>query len=131
MTDYPKIINGQGVEVVDTSDGAWATYRAEGREQLAQAQAEGAEVRHKLDMLKAEGLHALNSVRFDPEVLADARVQHNQDPAGPSVEAIIETHVVPIRARYLAQFDSAAAPVARKVGEHEMAFLKLIGGSDA
>ena len=44
INDYPKTINAQGIEVVDTSDAAWSTYIAEGRAQLALAEAEGAEV---------------------------------------------------------------------------------------
>lgn len=127
MTDHPMTINAAGIEVVDTSDGAWATYLAEGRDQLTRAEAAHAETRHQLAMAKAEGLNAINTIQYDPEVLADARVIHNQHPAEPSVEAIIERVVIPIRESYLARFESTT-PVARhKIGLNEEAFLKLVG----
>ena len=132
MTDHPMTINAQGIEVVSTSDGDWAAYLAEGRDQLTRAEAAHAETRHQLDMAKSEGLHALASVEFDPEVLAGARRLHNKEPAGRSVEEIINLHIITIREKYLEQFESNAAPVTKhKVGENEAAFNKLVqGGSD-
>lgn len=132
MSDYPRTINAKGVEVIDTSDGAWAAYVAEGRDQLTRAEAAGAETRHQLDLLKAAGLNALAHVRLDPEVVAAARVLHNQEPAGPSVDAIIEAVVIPIREKYVAAFDADAAPAApHKPGANEQAFDRLMGGGDA
>lgn len=127
MTDYPMTVNAQGVEIVDSSDAAWATYRAEGRDQLARAEAAHAENRHQLEMAKAEGLNAIDSVRFDAEILADARRMHNQDPSGPSVDEIIEKQVIPIREKYLAWFNSSAPAAPKKVGANLAVFERLIG----
>ena len=128
MTGHPMKLDERGVEVVDTSDAAWAIYRAEGEAQLAKSEAALAESTHQLDMIRAAGIAAINSVRDDPQVLADARVLHNQDPAGPSVDAIIEMAVIPIREKYLAQFSSDAPVTVHKIGLNEAAFLKLLGG---
>lgn len=91
-----------------------------------------AETRHQLDMEKVAGLAAINSTQYDPEVLAGARRIHNQNPAGPTVAEIIELQVIPIREKYLEQFNSEApAPAApTKAGANEMAFNKLIGEDD-
>lgn len=106
---------------LDMDDGEWERKGAELR-------AAHAQTTHEIEMIKAEGLHALNSVRFDPDLLEQARALHNANPAGPSVDELIEIHVVPIRERYLAEFDSPAPRAPRRVGEHLAAFNKLIGG---
>ena len=109
---------------LDMEDGAWERHGAE----LLAAHSETA---HKLDMVKSEGLHDIDSIRYDPDVLADARRLHNQDPAGPSVHAIIERGVIPIREVYLARFESQTPVTApHKAGPNEMAFNKLVGGND-
>lgn len=129
MSDYPMTVDSQGRPIVDSSDAAWATYVAEGRAQLAKAEADQAETRHQLEMAKSAGLHALGTVQYDPDVLADARVLHNQNPAGASVAELIERVVIPIRERFLADFDSPNAPTTpKKVGANETAFNLLIGG---
>jgi hypothetical protein len=128
MTDYPKTINAAGIEVVDTSDGAWNTYLAEGRDQLTRAEAAQAEVRHELAMAKAAGLAALSTVQFDPEVATAARQIHNQDPSGPSSAAIVERVIIPLREAYLARFESKAPVATHRAGPNEEAFNKLLGG---
>lgn len=105
------------------TDGEWERKGAE----LKAAHAQNV---HELEMLKAAGLNAINSTQYDPEVLAGARVIHNQNPAGPSVAELIERQVIPIREKYLAQFDSDAPAAPKKVGANEMAFNKLIGEND-
>lgn len=131
MSNYPTTTNAQGVEIVDTSDAAWATYIAEGRDQLAKSEAECAEARHQMEMAKAAGLSELAQVRHDPDVVAAARVLHNADPAGPSVDELIEAVMIPIREKYVAAFSDNAAPTARHVpGENEQAFNRLMGGDD-
>ena len=79
-------------------------------------------------MIKAAGVHDINSIRYDPEVLAGARALHEQDPSGPTVEEIIEKSVIPIREKYLAQFESNTPVTVHRVGLNEGAFLKLLGG---
>lgn len=130
INDYPKTINAQGVEVVDTSDGAWATYRAEGRDQLTRAEAGAAQTAHEIAMVKAEGLNALNTVQYDPDVLAGARVLYNEAPSGPSVAAIIERVVIPIREKYLEDFNTVEPVTTHKVGEHEAAFNRIVQGGN-
>ena len=133
MTDYPKTINADGVEIVDTSDAAWATYVAEGRINLMQAQARLAEAQHARAMLRQEIVHEYDSMRHDPDLLAAARALKNFDPAGPSVDEIIERSLAPAREAALADFDAlggTAAPSGHKPGATEAAFLnKLNGGS--
>ena len=105
---------------LDMEAGDWERKGAE----LLAAHAEST---HRLAMAKAEGLNAINSVQFDPEILEGARVQHNRDPSGPSVDDIIERVIIPIREKYLAQFDSPAPVSQSRVGEHEAKFNKLTG----
>ncbi len=131
MTEYPMTVNAQGVEIVDCSDGAWATYLAEGRDQLTRAEAAHAETTHQLDMSKAAGLHEVNNLRFDPAVIALAnhiRIE-SPHPDKPGLDDIIEGIVAPYREEYLAGFDDTPAPVTtHRVGRNESAFLKLLGG---
>ena len=96
----------------------------------AQLLASHAQSSHEIAMVRAEGLNAINSVQFDSEVAAEARAIHNQAPSGPSVDAIIELVVIPIREAYLARFESQTPVAAHKAGEHEAAFNKLVGGNN-
>lgn len=92
-----------------------------------------AETTHRLDMLKAAGLNELAQVRHDPEVLAAARVLHNAAPAGPSVDALIEAVVIPIREKFVEEnFSETTTPSApHKAGANEQAFDRLMEANDA
>ena len=110
--------------MLNLTDGEFERQYAEARESLAQST-------HELEVIRNEGLHSLNSVRFDTDIRAAARVEHNKDPAGPSVDEIIEAVVVPIREAYLASYESKAPVAAPRAGPNELAFNKLVqGGSD-
>ena len=107
--------------MLDMTDGEFERRGAELR-------AAHAQTKHELEMAKAEGLNAINTIRYDNEILAAARDIHKQDPAGPSVDAIIERVVIPIREAYLARFESNTAPVhEHRAGPNEEAFNKLLG----
>lgn len=108
---------------LDMDDGEWERKGAA----LFAAQAERD---HQVEMEKAAGLHDINSIRYDPEIRADARRLHNQTPSGPSPEAIIERAIIPIREAYLAKFETKAPAAPRKVGANEEAFNRLIGGNN-
>ena len=105
---------------LNMTDGEWERHGAELRAALAQST-------HELEMAKQAGLHEINSLRNDYEIRSGARKLHNQNPSGPSVDAIIELQILPIREKYLAQFDSTAPAAAKKVGANEEAFNRLIG----
>jgi len=109
---------------LNLTDGAWERRGAE-------LLAAHAKTTHEIEMARSEGLHAINSVQYDSEVAAEARVIHNQEPSGPSVSAIIERVIIPIREKYLARFNTAAPVTApHKAGPNEMAFNKLTGGNN-
>lgn len=109
---------------LNLEDGEWERKGAELR-------AAHAQTAHELEMVKAEGLNAINSVQYDSEVAAEARVIHNQSPSGPSVSAIIERVIIPIREKFLATFETQTPVTApHKAGPNEMAFNKLVGGND-
>ena len=97
----------------------------------AKLHAAHAETTHKLDMQKVAGLYGLAQIKHDPEVLAAARVLHNQAPAGPSVDDLIEAVVIPIREKYVESFSGTTTPSApHKAGANEQAFDRIMGGGD-
>ena len=109
---------------LNLEDGEWERKGAELR-------AAHAQTAHELEMVKAEGLNAINSVQYDSEVAAEARVIHNQSPSGPSVSAIIERVIIPIREKFLATFETQTPVTApHKAGPNEKAFNKLVGSNN-
>ena len=108
---------------LDMEDGEWERKGAE-------LKAAHAQTSHELDMLQAEGLHEVNNLRFDPDVLALADHMRAQQPLAEKqgLDEIIEGIVAPWREKYLASFDTPAPVTVHKIGLNESAFLKLLGG---
>ena len=130
MTGYPMTRNAQGIEIVDTSDAAWALYLTEARVNLVRAQAAHAETTHELAMVRANGLHEVNNLRFEPAVVALANHIRVESPHGEKqgLDAIIEGIVAPYREEYLAGFESPVPLTTRRAGPNEAAFNQLVGG---
>ena len=108
---------------LDMDDGEWARKGAE-------LYAAHAQTTHELEMAKAEGLHEVNNLRFDPTVIALAnhiRVE-SPHPDKPGLDDIIEGIVAPYREQYLASFETKPPVTPHKVGLNEEAFHKLVGG---
>ena len=110
---------------LDMDDGEWQRKGAE----LHAAHAQSS---HELEMLKANGVHEINNLRFDESVIALAnhiRVAAPHDDK-PGLDDIIENIVAPYRDQYLASFESQAPVTRHRVGLNEAAFNKLLGGGD-
>ena len=110
---------------LDMDDGEWARKGAELRAAHAQSS-------HELEMLKANGLHEVNNLRFDESVIALANHIRIESPRGdkPGLDDIIEGIVAPYREKYLASFETGAPVAKHRAGVNEEAFNRLIGGTN-
>jgi hypothetical protein len=98
---------------------------------LLKAQARQAERVHKLEMLKAEGVHEIDTLRFDPDVIAYAKhIRAGQEEGvRDDLNDVIESLVKPWRAKFLADFDApSTVEPAAPVGPHESEFNRILGG---
>ena len=106
---------------LDMTDGEFERHGAELR-------AAHAQTTHELEMLKAEGLHEINNLRFAEEIIAQAKlIQSQNSEAHYKFPDIIEGIVAPHREAYLASFESKAPVAKHRIGINEAAFNTLLG----
>lgn len=100
------------------TDGEWAKKGAE-------IQAAHAEAQHNLEMAKAAGVSEIDTLRFAPEIVELAKLNLGTQKLDDAIESI----VAPVRAEFLASFDTKAPVAKHRVGLNEKAFNALIGGA--
>ena len=106
---------------LDMTDGEFEKHGAELR-------AAHAETRHELDMLKTQGVHEINNLRFEPEVIEHAKlVQARHRDAGYKFDDIVEGIIAPAREEFLAKFGTRPPAARHRIGLNEAAFNKLLG----
>ena len=128
ISDRPTRINSRGIEVMDISDGAWATYVAEGKIQLAESRAALAEARHQVEIVKIQGIAEIDARKFNSSIIEAAEAQHASNP-GQSVDDIIEGWLEVGRQNFLATFTEMgdSAPTG-KPGNLEASLIKILKG---
>lgn len=88
-----------------------------------------AETTHALEMLKAEMVHDINSLRFDPDVIEHAKKIQAQNPgARYKLDDLIEGIVAPARDAVVASFTTTPPVTVHRIGLNEAAFKRLLGG---
>ena len=103
---------------LDMTDGDWAR-------KMAESEAARVQAAHNLETAKAAGVHELNTLRFDPDVIAYAKnIQGERN-----LDDVIEGIVAPHREAYLASFDTKAPVAKHRPGVNELAFNRLLGGT--
>ena len=107
---------------LDMDDGEFAKRGAELR-------ADHAATTHALAMVKAEMIHEIDNLRFDPDVIEHAKKIQAQNPgARYKLDDVIEGIVAPAREALVAKFATPRPPAApHRVGLNEAAFKRLLG----